>query len=77
MVDTDDELVQRAMHVLESRLRRDGGDPLTSPSAVRDYLRVRIGRLEHEVFIVLFLDSQHRLVAVEELFRKLPSTHDR
>jgi DNA repair protein RadC len=40
-----------------------------SPQAVRDYLQWRIGTLPHEVFAVLFLDAQHRLVADEEMFR--------
>ncbi|MCY1367006.1 hypothetical protein D9M69_539200 [compost metagenome] len=48
---------------------RNAGPVLTSAGAVRDYLRLRIGELEHEVFIELFLDAQHRLIAVEELFR--------
>src|SRR5438067_10724541 len=42
---------------------------LTSPQAVRDYLRLRIADLEHEVFVVLFLDAQHRLISCEEMFR--------
>lgn len=42
---------------------------LNSPSAAGDYLRARIGHLPHEVFAVLFLDSQHRLLACEELAR--------
>ena len=33
-----------------------------SPQAVRDYLRLRLAHLQHEVFAVLFLDSQHRLL---------------
>lgn len=44
-------------------------EALNSPSAAGDYLRARIGHLPHEVFAVLFLDSQHRLLAVEELAR--------
>lgn len=40
-----------------------------SPDAVRDYLRLTIGALPHEVFFVLFVDAQHRLVAAETLFR--------
>ncbi|HEU4622299.1 MAG TPA: DNA repair protein RadC [Burkholderiaceae bacterium] len=42
---------------------------LESPAKVRDFLRLQIGRLTHEVFVVLFLDSQNRLLASEELFR--------
>ena len=44
-------------------------DALTSPDAVRDYLRLCLSALPHEAFIALFLDSQHRLVAADELFR--------
>ena len=44
------------------------GDALTSPQAVRDYLRLRIANLEYEVFVALFLDSQRRLIAAEEFF---------
>lgn len=40
-----------------------------SPTAVRDYLRLTIGNRPHEVFLALFLDAQHRLLATEELFR--------
>jgi DNA repair protein RadC len=39
------------------------------PQAVRDYLQLQLGARSHEVFAVLFLDSQHRLLAFEELFR--------
>jgi len=45
------------------------GNALTSPEAVRDYLRLTLASLPHETFVVLFLDSQHRLLAAEELFR--------
>jgi len=44
-------------------------DVLTSPQAVRQYLNMKIGGQPHEVFMALFLDAQHRVVAVEELFR--------
>lgn len=40
-----------------------------SPDAVRSYLRLSLGARRHEVFAVLFLDAQHRLIALEELFR--------
>jgi DNA repair protein RadC len=40
-----------------------------SPQAVKDYLSLQIGALPYEVFAVLFLDQQHRLLALEEMFR--------
>jgi DNA repair protein RadC len=42
---------------------------LTSPKAVRDYLRLALAGREHEVFVVLLLDAQHRVIGSEELFR--------
>ena len=40
-----------------------------SPEAVKQYLQLHIGSRPHEVFAVLFLDVQHRLLTLEELFR--------
>jgi DNA repair protein RadC len=40
-----------------------------SPQRVKDYLRMQLGHLPHEVFAVLFLDAQNRLVKLEEMFR--------
>jgi DNA repair protein RadC len=42
---------------------------LSSPDKVRDYLRMTLAHREHEVFLVLFLDAQNRLLAADELFR--------
>lgn len=42
---------------------------LSSPQAVRDYLRLRLSGKDHEVFMALFLDAQNRVLAIEELFR--------
>ena len=44
-------------------------DALSSPRAVRDYLRLALAGREQEVFVVLLLDAQHRVTASEELFR--------
>jgi DNA repair protein RadC len=43
-------------------------DVLNSPQAVRNYLVLKLGSLTKEVFLVLFLDTQNRLVATEEMF---------
>ena len=40
-----------------------------TPGAVKDYVQLHLAELPHEVFQVLFLDSQHRLLAMEEMFR--------
>jgi DNA repair protein RadC len=44
-------------------------DALASPQAVRDYLRLLLAARPYEVFVGLFLDSQNRLLAADELFR--------
>ena len=62
----------KAMVELTRRALREevtAKDALTSPDAVRDYLRLCLSALPYEAFIALFLDSQHRLVVADELFR--------
>jgi DNA repair protein RadC len=58
------ELARRAM-----REELSERPELTSPGAVRDYLRLALGRREHEVFVCIWLDAQHKVVGVEEPFR--------
>jgi DNA repair protein RadC len=57
------EMSQRA---LKEEMREK--DVLASPLAVRDYLKLKLGGLTREVFMVLLLDAQNRVVATEELF---------
>jgi DNA repair protein RadC len=45
------------------------GEVLQAPEMVKHYLITRLSGQEHESFLVLFLDSQNRLITVEELFR--------
>ncbi|HEX4927817.1 MAG TPA: DNA repair protein RadC [Burkholderiales bacterium] len=42
---------------------------LTSPTAVRDYLRLTLAARPHEVFVCIWVDAQHKVIAVEEPFR--------
>jgi DNA repair protein RadC len=44
-------------------------DALSNPRAVRDYLKITLARLPHEVFVAVFLTAQNRVIAVDELFR--------
>ncbi len=45
------------------------GDALTSPEATRIYLSDQLRHYPYEVFACLFLDNQHRIIELEELFR--------
>jgi DNA repair protein RadC len=59
------------MEVARRCLKEDlrSASALTSPGAVRDYLRLAIAGREHEVFVCLWLDAQHRVISCDELFR--------
>src|SRR4030095_2054065 len=64
---TDDQTIQRALRILQSRMR--SGPVLSAPSAVRDYLQLSLHARGHEVFVCIFLDAQHRVITCDELFR--------
>jgi DNA repair protein RadC len=70
-----DALVSYKLAVARELLLRDlaermKAEPiLTAPGTVRDWLRLYCANLEHEVFIILLLDSQNRLIEAQELFR--------
>lgn len=51
-------------------MRRMGEErtAISSPSAVRDYLRLTLGACEHEEFWCLWLDAQHRVIAAQRMF---------
>ena len=60
-----------AKELLLRGLRRDmhAESIISSPGAQRDWLRLHCADLQHEVFLVLFLDTQHRVLDVEAMFR--------
>jgi DNA repair protein RadC len=60
-------IVEEAKKILARRHRR--GSSLTSPQLTRDYLRLHLNELDHEVFGILHLDNQHQILADEVLFR--------
>ena len=62
-----EEVVQAALRVLAGCM--NGQEVLSSPQLVRDFLRLKLGALEYEVFAVIHLDSQHRVIDYVEMFR--------
>ena len=60
-------VLELARRALREELR--AGSALTTPAAVRDYLRLTLGSRAHEVFVCVHLDAQHRVIGAEELFR--------
>jgi DNA repair protein RadC len=64
---TAPEIIAAARRVMTRRVRR--GIAMNSPRAVREFLAIKLGALEHELFVVLLLDARHRLIEYVELFR--------
>ena len=63
----ENQMIDEALHILDRRLFTRG-PTLTSPDAVASYLKLHLVQQEHEVFGVMFLDAQHRVLAFEILF---------
>lgn len=64
---SENAVIAAALEILRARMSARAA--LSSPAAVRDYLRLTLSGLAHEVFWCVFLDAQHRVLAAEELFR--------
>jgi len=62
------DIFERAQALMAQRFRA-GAPVLSSPSKTREFLRLRLGVLDYEVFSALFLTSRHRLIEYVELFR--------
>ena len=64
---TDDQIIAAALAILDTRVAR--GKTLASPTQVRAYLAMKAAGWEEERFSVLFLDAQHRVIELREMFR--------
>lgn len=62
-----DEVLLVAQQLLAAQVR--GNDVMSSPAVVKDFLRARLGNLPHEVFAVVHLDAQNRVLDYVEMFR--------
>ena len=63
-----DATISRALAILAARLRVPGV-AMDSPATVKNFLTLKLAELEHEVFSVLWLDSQNRVLEYQEMFR--------
>ncbi len=62
---SEEDVLEAASEILLERVRRQG--VMDRPETVKQFLQARLGSLEHERFEVLWLDTQHGLIAVETL----------
>ena len=60
-------IVKRALKILESRMAYET-DFFTNPNDTKNYLRLKLGGNEREVFAVLYLSNRNQLISYEELF---------
>ena len=60
-------LIEQAETLMRSRIRADSTQ-LSDPSAAGNMFRYRLANHEREVFSVAFLDTRHKVIAVEDLF---------
>ena len=68
MLASEQRTVNKAMDILGSYLS-GFTTVFTTPKSIRQYVCLHLGLLPYEVFGVLFLDAQHRLIAFEKMFR--------
>lgn len=59
-------VLEMARRALNEELKT--GDVMNSPGLVKDFLRLSLSNKPHEVFVGIFLDARHRIIASEELF---------
>ena len=59
-------VLEMSRRALAEEMKRSNA--FSTPAAVRDYLRLHLAGLAHEVFLALWLDAQNCLIAAEELF---------
>ena len=60
-------VINQAKEILSREFMREA--VLTSSSATKEYLKLHFAGLEHEMFVVVFLDNQHQVIAIENMFR--------
>lgn len=65
--DSEKRIIDLAHKIIARRFKK--GDSLTSPELVVEYLKIKFAQLEHEVFYMLLLDNQHRVITGCDLFR--------
>ena len=68
MLASEQRTVNKAMDILGAYLCMPS-TVFTAPESIRQYVCLHLGVLPYEVFGVLFLDAQHRLIAFEQMFR--------
>lgn len=62
------QIIEQVIKLIQSKLKTPG-EALTNPDLVRKYLILHLAQLEEENFSMILLDSQHRVIGFENIFR--------
>lgn len=63
-----DAIISAAKLIIANRMKRKTGG-ICSPTAMKDFLIMHYADKGSESFCALFMDNQHRLIDIEELFQ--------
>ena len=63
---SEEDILRAAEEILTRRFLREG--TASDPAAAGRIFKMRLAHLEREVFTVMFLDTRHRIIAIEDLF---------
>lgn len=66
---SDDGIIKQALAVLAGRMSTRNRSVFSNPDSVKHWCMLQLGALDHEVFGVLFLDVQNRLIEYQSMFR--------
>lgn len=61
-------VINHALAIIEGKLKREEDAVFTSPDMVKSYVAMKYSMCEREVFSILFLDAQHKMIKCDELF---------
>jgi len=64
---TEHQILEKALEIIASKFIE--GDEFTSAKATKEYLTFKLAHHDHEVFAVMFLNSQHQLIEYKEMFQ--------
>ena len=66
-VGEENKIIKQALDILHGRLDREGA--LTSPDQTRNYLSLKYGQVEHELFGIIMMDNRNQILGISEMFR--------
>ena len=65
---TRQQIIDAAIEIMKNLLVKTNTESFTSPDITKQFIKLKLALLEREVFSVIYLDNQHRMIEYEELF---------